>query len=281
MLLVLNVNNTNTVIAIYPIHGDGSVGDLRATWRISTRQTQTADEYGILVQNLLKNEGVQSSEITGIIIASVVPPVDWILRVFCERYFHHKPLFIEPGVKTGLPILTDNPSEVGADRVANCVGAFQKYGGPCIVVDFGTATNFDVISKKGEFLGGAIAPGLNISAEALFARAARLPRVEIKKPAKIIGTNTVDNLQIGLFYGHIGLVDSILERMIAELGPETTCVATGGLAHLIADESKYITEVNDTLTLEGLRLIYARNLSAKHGGAKVRNHPGDRARAKA
>ena len=266
MLLVLNVNNTNTVIAIYPIHGDGSVGDLRATWRISTRQTQTADEYGILVQNLLKNQGVESSAVTGIVVASVVPPIDWILRVFCERYFHHKPLFIEPGVKTGLPILTDNPSEVGADRVANCVGAFQKYGGPCIVVDFGTATNFDVISKKGEFLGGAIAPGLNISAEALFARAARLPRVEIKKPAKIIGTNTVDNLQIGLFYGHIGLVDSILERMIAKLGADTKCVATGGLARLIADESKYITEVNDMLTLDGLRIIYERSRNAKSTG---------------
>src|SRR5580704_7208201 len=263
MLLVLNVNNTNTVIAIYPIHVDGRIGDLRATWRISTRHTQTADEYGILVQSLLQSKGVESSGVTGIVVASVVPPIDWILRVFCERYFHHKPLFIEPGVKTGLPILTDNPSEVGADRVANCVGAFQKYGGPCIVVDFGTATNFDVISKKGEFLGGAIAPGLNISAEALFARAARLPRVEIKRPAKIIGTNTVDNLQIGLFYGHIGLVDSILERMITELGKETKCVATGGLAHLIARESKFISEVNDTLTLEGLRLIYDRNRAAR------------------
>src|SRR5487761_1153468 len=167
MLLVLNVNNTNTVIAIYPLIGE-RIGELRVTWRISTRQAQTADEYGILIRNLLQSEGVGSQEISGIIIASVVPPIDWILRQFCERYFNHKPIFIEPGVKTGLPILTDNPSEVGADRVANCVGAFQQYGGPCIVVDFGTATNFDVISKQGEFLGGAIAPGLNISAEALF-----------------------------------------------------------------------------------------------------------------
>jgi type III pantothenate kinase len=266
MLLVLNVNNTNTVIAIYPLLSDGRTGDLRATWRISTRHAQTADEYGILIQNLLQSKGIESGEISGIVVASVVPPMDWILRVFCERYFHHKPLFIEPGVKTGLPILTDNPSEVGADRVGNCVGAFQKYGGPCIVVDFGTATNFDVISKKGEFLGGAIAPGLNISAEALFARAARLPRVEIKKPAKIIGTNTVDNLQIGLFYGHIGLVDSIVERMIAKLGPDTKCIATGGLAHLIAGESKYITAVDDTLTLDGLRIIYERNRAAKSAG---------------
>ena len=267
MLLVLNVNNTNTVIALYPIEKDGHVGDLHATWRISTRHTQTADEYGILVQSLLQSKGVDSKAVSGIVVASVVPPMDWILRVFCERYFHHRPLFIEPGVKTGLPILTDNPSEVGADRVANCVGAFHKYGGPCIVVDFGTATNFDVVSQKGEFLGGAIAPGLNISAEALFARAARLPRVEIKRPAKIIGTNTVDNLQIGLFYGHIGLVDSILERMIAKLGAETKCIATGGLAHLIAGESKYITEVNDMLTLDGLCIIYERNHAAKTAAA--------------
>lgn len=263
MLLVLNVNNTNTVIALYGLGANGLTDGLHATWRISTRQSQTADEYGILVRSLLANEGVESDAIRGIAIASVVPPVDWILRQFCERYFHQKPLFIEPGVKTGLPILTDNPGEVGADRVANCVGAFHLYGGPTIVVDLGTATNFDVVSKKGEFLGGAIAPGLTISAEALFARAARLPRVEIRRPAKIIGTNTVDNLQIGLFWGHVGLVDSILERMIAELGAETKCVATGGLAQLIARESKYITEVNEGLTLEGLRLIYDRNHAAE------------------
>jgi type III pantothenate kinase len=268
MLLVLNVNNTNTVIALYALGADGLTGGLRATWRISTRQGQTADEYGILIRSLLANEGVESAAIRAIAIASVVPPVDWILRQFCERYFSLKPLFIEPGVKTGLPILTDNPGEVGADRVANCVGAYYKYGGPTIVVDMGTATNFDVVSKKGEFLGGAIAPGLMISAEALFARAARLPRVEIRRPAKIVGTNTVDNLQIGLFWGHLGLVDAILERMIAELGAETKCIATGGLAHLLARESKYISEVDDMLTLEGLRLIYDRNRGARPHAAR-------------
>lgn len=263
MLLVLNVNNTNTAIALYPMDGDRQTGELRATWRISTRHGQTADEYGILIRNLLQSEGVDSSAIAGIVIASVVPPIDWVLHQFCERYFQQKPLSIEPGIKTGLPILTDNPGEVGADRVANCVGAFASYGGPCIVVDFGTATNFDVVSHKGEFLGGAIAPGLSISAEALFSRAARLPRVEIKKPSKVIGTNTIDNLQIGLFYGHIGLVDSILERMIAKLGQETKCIATGGLAHLIASESKYISGVDDMLTMEGLRIIYERNRPSK------------------
>ncbi|HEY0264793.1 MAG TPA: type III pantothenate kinase, partial [Granulicella sp.] len=185
---------------------------------------------------------------------------DWLLRQVCEFYFHIKPLFIEPGVKTGLPVLTDNPSEAGADRIANCVAAFEKYGGPTIVVDMGTATTFDVISKKGEFIGGAIAPGLGISADALFVRASRLPRVETRKPPKVIGTNTVDNLQIGLYYGYIGLVDGILERMIAETGPETKAVATGGQARLIAEGSRFLKIVDPTLTLDGIRIVYERHL---------------------
>jgi type III pantothenate kinase len=257
MLLALNVNNTSTLLALFRT-APGS-GELLAHWRISTQRTQTADEYGMLVRNLLASESLRMDEIEHVIIASVVPPLDTTLRQFCQRYIRHKAIFVEPGVKTGMPILTDNPSEVGADRVANGVGAFAKYGGPCIVVDFGTATNFDVISARGEFLGGAIAPGLNISAEALFARAARLPRVDIRKPTKVIGTNTVDNLQIGLFYGHIALVDGILARMIAELGAETRCIGTGGLAHVLAGESKYITAVDDMLTLDGLRIIFERH----------------------
>lgn len=262
MLLALNVNNTNTVIALYRLES-ATPTTLVASWRISTHRTQTADEYGILIRSLFTLEGLDPTEVDGIVIASVVPPIDWTLRQLCERYFQCKPLFIEPGIKTGMPIHTDNPGEVGADRVANCVGAFEKFGGPCIVVDFGTATNFDVISKRGEFIGGAIAPGLNISAEALFARAARLPRVDIKRPTKVIGTNTIDNLQIGLYYGHVALVDGILERMIAELGPETKCVATGGLARILAGESKHITAVDEMLTLDGLRIIYQHNRDAK------------------
>jgi type III pantothenate kinase len=261
MLLALNINNTSTLIALYSTAAPAS--QLLAHWRISTQRSQTSDEYGILVRNLLASEGLVADEIDSIIIASVVPQLDSTVRQFCERYLRHKPVFIEPGVKTGMPILTDNPSEVGADRVANCVGAYEKFGGPCIVVDFGTATNFDVVSGKGEFLGGAIAPGLNISAEALFARAARLPRVDIRKPAKVIGTNTIDNLQIGLFYGHIALVDGILARMIGELGAETKCIGTGGLAHLLAGESTYISAVDDMLTLDGLRLIFERNRAAR------------------
>jgi type III pantothenate kinase len=197
----------------------------------------------------------------------VVPPLDSTLRQVCDRYFNLKAMFVEPGIKTGMPILVDNPAEVGADRLVNSVAAFARYGGPCIVVDFGTATTFDHVSAKGEYLGGAIAPGLAISADALFARAARLSRVDVKKPCKVVGTNTVAAVQSGLYYGYLGLVDGILERMLEEMrNAELTApkiVATGGLAHLIADDSRFIETIDDMLTLDGLRLIYERNRTVK------------------
>ncbi len=267
MLLALDVGNTNTVLALYNLDADGP-GELVANWRVTTQKTQTADEFGVLIINLLSLHKIEASAVTGVIISSVVPPLDSTLRRVSERYFKIKPLFVEPGIKTGMPLLIDNPAELGADRVANGVAAFERYGGPCVVVDFGTATSFDVVSAKGEFMGGVIAPGLGISADALFSRAAKLARVNIRKPAKIIGTSTVTNLQSGIFYGYIGLVDGILARIVEELkgqgtGTAPRVIATGGLANLIADDSKYITRVDHLLTLDGLRIIYQRNMGTR------------------
>jgi type III pantothenate kinase len=269
MLLTLDVGNTNTVLGLYRLAPD----ELITHWRVSTLRTQTADEYGVLFLNLFAMKKIEPTEVTSIIIASVVPPLETTLRQVCERYFNLKPLLVEPGIKTGMPILVDNPAELGADRLANGVGAFAKYGGPCIVVDFGTATTFDLISAKGEYLGGVIAPGLAISAEALFSRAARLSRVDVKKPSKVVGTNTIAHMQSGLYYGYIGLVDGILERMLNETrGPDSSSgeppsppkiIATGGLARLIVDDSRFIHIIDDMLTLDGLRLIYERNRVAK------------------
>ena len=257
MLLVLDVGNTNTVLGVFDISSESS--RLIAHWRVSTTKTQTVDEYGVLFRNLFAMNGLEVTAVKGTVISSVVPPLDSTLREVCERYFHSQPLFIEPGVKTGMPVHYDNPAEVGADRIVNSVAAFEKYGGPCIIVDFGTATTFDVVSKKGEYLGGVITPGIGISADALFSRTARLPRVDVRKPPRVLATNTVNSVQSGLYYGYIGLIDGILERLLAEMGDKVAVVATGGLAPLMGEGSKYIEKVDDLLTLEGLRIIYERN----------------------
>src|ERR1700730_12003916 len=276
MLLVLDVGNTNTVLGVFArVAKAGELEEpppyerLVAHWRVATRQASTVDEYGVLFRNLFSMANLEVAEIHGIVISSVVPPLDSVLRQVCERYFNSKPLFIEPGVKTGMPVHYDNPAEVGADRIVNAVAAFEKYGGPCVVVDFGTATTFDCVSGKGEYLGGVICPGIGISADALFQRTARLPRVEIRKPARVIGSNTVGSLQSGLYYGYLGLVDGILELITRELGKQTHVIATGGLGPMIGKGSKYIKNVDDSLTLDGLRIIWGRKAPARRETAQA------------
>ncbi len=268
MLLTIDVGNTNTVLGVF--RGE----ELVANWRLTTAREQTVDEYGVLTRNLFTLAELDRDAITGVIISSVVPPVNWTLAEMSRVYFGKKALFVELGVKTGMAVLVDNPSEVGADRIVNGVAAFHKYGGPCIVVDFGTATTFDVISAKGEYLGGVIAPGLGISSEALFARAARLPRVEIKDPGKAIGTNTVTHMQAGLYYGAVDMVDGMLERMKKELGEEVKVVATGGQAKLVARGSKHVQHTDEFLTLTGLRLIWEKNQPTEHGKGAAANTRG-------
>ncbi|MDP3097418.1 MAG: type III pantothenate kinase [Syntrophales bacterium] len=254
MLLVIDVGNTNTVLVLY----DGE--ELVHDWRIRTVIDHTVDEYGMLILNLYKNSRIGSKAIKDIIISCVVPPMLNILEPVCQKYFGIEPLIVGPGVKTGMPIFYDNPKEVGADRIVNAVAAYEKYRRAMIIVDFGTATTFDYISPKGEYMGGCIAPGIMISSEALFKKAAKLPRVELCKPSLIITKDTVSGMQAGIMYGYAGLVDGIVERMKVESASEPLVVATGGLANLIAKEAKQIDVVDEMLTIEGLRIIFMRNL---------------------
>jgi type III pantothenate kinase len=259
-LLVVDVGNSNVVLGVY------RDDDLLNSWRLATARERTADEYGILVTQL--TDGTINGALEGVIVSSVVPPLNSTMASMIEQYFGIQALFVEPGVKTGIAIHVDNPQEVGADRIVNCVAVHEKYGGPSIIVDFGTATTFDVVTADAEYVGGVIAPGINISAEALFARAARLPRVDIRRPPTVIGTNTVVNMQSGLYFGYLGLVDGILTRMKKEVRGVKKVLATGGLAHLFAEDSEHIEEVHEDLTLEGLKIIYDRNRIAKRSRAR-------------
>lgn len=254
MLLAVNVGNTNTVLGVF------RGAELEHQWRTSTETERTADELAVLFGGLLEQADLSfSSQITGVVISSVVPTSTGALRDMVERYFNFPPVIVEPGTKTGMPILTDNPRELGADRVVNALAAFNRYGGPCIVIDFGTATTYDAVSEKGEFLGGAIAPGLQTKNASLSRETARLPQVELQAPRTAIGKNTVDAIQSALIFGTAAEADGMIERMRKEFGGDATVVATGGLAPLIIPHCQFVDEHDPWLTLEGLRLVFERN----------------------
>ena len=255
MLLVIDAGNTNVSLAVY------RDVNLVVQWRLSTDQNRTSDEYGVQVRDLFEFTGIDSKAVNAVAIASVVPVLNRTLRQMIEVYFALTPLFVDHTTDTGLKILYEPPSDVGADRIVDAVAAIDKYGAPCIIVDFGTATTFNVVNAASEYVGGVIAPGIMISSEALFSRAAKLPRVEISRPDKVIGTSTIGAMQSGIYHGYAGLVDGVLEQIVAEMNAKPRVIATGGLAPLIASGSKVIEEVDETLTLEGLRLVYERSTS--------------------
>lgn len=256
MLLVVDIGNTNIVIGVY--QGE----TLLNSWRISTQRERTVDEHGILMRELFQTADLSPKQVKAVAISSVVPPLTGVLEETSRRYFHQHPLVVEPSLHAGMPILYDNPKEVGADRIVNAVAAFELFGGPIIIVDFGTATTFCAVSGQGEYLGGLIAPGISISAEALFQRTAKLPKVGIRKPQKVIGKNTSASMEAGIFYGYVSLVDGIIQRMKKEMNANPIVIATGGFAHLIGDESQEIQKILPNLTLEGLRIIFEKNREA-------------------